>query len=63
MIHLGGHIFNHMNSEQPQHINVSRLYTKFRAIVHAGDKFIEYYYGAELIFFLFDYLLCLNLFV
>ena len=35
--------------------------------VHAGDKFVEYYYGDELIFFfdlfLFDLLLCLNLFV
>ena len=32
-----------------------------RILVHAGDKFVEYYYGAELIFFfdlfLFDYLL------
>ena len=36
-------------------------------VVHAGDKFIEYYYGAELIFFfdlfLFDLLLGLNLLV
>ena len=35
--------------------------------VHAGDKFIEYYYGAELIFFfdlfLFDLLLGLNLLI
>jgi len=35
--------------------------------VHAGDKFIEYYYGAELIFFfdlfLFNLLLGLNLLV
>ena len=35
--------------------------------VHAGDKFIEYYYGVELIFFfdlfLFDLLLGLNLLV